>query len=256
MFEPQELERIQAETRRLILQKDRPKYTGGVNWLGHGSRDGRNAYIDYMLLDGATMEELRKERTTEPSIRSHFQSLKTRFGLPVVRTEEGKYRFDRAILGIDIDADAASDDFEGTDSDRREQVIRQIRERRGQKKFRDQLRLRYGDQCQLTGCKITELLEAAHIKDYRGTDDNEVRNGLLLRSDIHTLFDLRLIGIHPDTLEVHLHKRLIGSEYSQLEGVKLQCENGNEPATNALESRFKLFLEFADTSDSSTEHIN
>jgi len=81
--------------------------------------------------------------------------------------------------------------------DRRQIVERQIRERRGQQHFRDALRKRYGDRCLVTGCEVLAVLEAAHIKPYRGEDDNHPGNGLLLRADIHTLFDLDLLGVEP-----------------------------------------------------------
>jgi putative restriction endonuclease len=37
---------------------------------------------------------------------------------------------------------------------------------------------------------------------YRGMKDNDPSNGLLLRTDIHTLYDLNLLGIEPDSLKV------------------------------------------------------
>ena len=51
-------ERDKAVTREMILNRTRPPYTGGENWLGHGVRGGRDAMIDALLLDGATMERL------------------------------------------------------------------------------------------------------------------------------------------------------------------------------------------------------
>ena len=77
-------------------------------------------------------------------------------------------------------------------------VERQIRERRRQERFRDLLRARHGNRCLVTGCAVLAVLEAAHIKPYRGEDDNHPENALLLRSDVHTLFDLDLLGIEPD----------------------------------------------------------
>jgi hypothetical protein len=91
--------------------------------------------------------------------------------------------------------------------DRRPLVERQIRERRGQRHFRDALRKRYGDRCLVTGCEVLAVLEAAHISPYRGEEDNHPENGLLLRSDVHTLFDLDLLGIEPEKLRVELHPR-------------------------------------------------
>ena len=84
--------------------------------------------------------------------------------------------------------------------DRRGLIWRQIKERRGQQSFRDALRKRYGDRCLVTGCRLLDVLEAAHIRPYRGENDNYVGNGLLLRADIHTLFDLNLLGIEPQQM--------------------------------------------------------
>ncbi|MFA4935500.1 MAG: HNH endonuclease [Candidatus Methanoperedens sp.] len=83
-------------TRKLILNPNRPKYFGGENWLGHGVRGGRDAYVDEMLLDGATMKELRKQRS---AIYEHLSDLRVNHGLLYERVGD-KYRFNRADLGI------------------------------------------------------------------------------------------------------------------------------------------------------------
>lgn len=87
--------------------------------------------------------------------------------------------------------------YKPTEKDDRERALRQIRLRRGQQKFRDNLRTRYGDQCMISGCKVLDVLEAAHVRPYLGALDNHPENGLLLRADLHTLFDLDLVGIEP-----------------------------------------------------------
>ncbi len=92
--------------------------------------------------------------------------------------------------------------YRPVDSDWRRKVFRQIRERRGQQKFRDALRKRYGDRCMISGCCLMDVIEAAHIRPYRGEKDNHPENGLLLRADLHTLFDLDMLGIEPHTLIV------------------------------------------------------
>ncbi|MBH8573936.1 HNH endonuclease [Nostocaceae cyanobacterium CENA369] len=125
--------------------------------------------------------------------------------------------------------------------DRRETVFRQIKERRGQSKFRDLLRQRYGAQCMITGLKLLDVLEAAHISPYRGTDDNHPDNGLLLRADLHTLFDLNLLGINPESLEVKFHPKVLKAGYQKLDGRKLICSR-YQPSQSALLSRWKQFL--------------
>jgi 5-methylcytosine-specific restriction protein A len=135
--------------------------------------------------------------------------------------------------------------YDPTDDDQRKVIERQIRERRGQQHFRDILRERHGDRCLVTGCTVLAVLEAAHIKPYRGEQDNHPENGLLLRSDIHTLFDLDLLGIAPDRLQVELHPSL-RTEYGNLVGLQLGCPPDHRPSSEALKLRYKLFLKKLD----------
>jgi hypothetical protein len=133
-------------------------------------------------------------------------------------------------------------DYSPQQGDRRTIVERQIRERRGQQQFRDAIRKCYGDRCCITGCEILATLEAAHIKPYRGTNDNSPANGLLLRSDIHTLFDLDLIGIEPDPLRVKLAPELFNDTvYGNLAGKSLDFSKARCPSKKALELRFRQF---------------
>ena len=93
----------------------------------------------------------------------------------------------------------------------------------------------------VTGCRVLAVIEAAHIKPYRGIEDHHVQNGLLLRADIHTLFDLNLIGIKPKTLEVTVNQTLLGSIYQELAGQRLKLSNGNMPALAELIKRWEEF---------------
>lgn len=126
------------------------------------------------------------------------------------------------------------------DGDQRQIVERQIRERRGQQHFRDVLRERHGDCCLVTGCTVLSVLEAAHIKPYQGEHDNHHENGLLLRSDIHTLFDLDLLGIEPVSLRVELHPGLV-KEYGKFIGKTLRCASDHRPSQKALKLRYRQF---------------
>lgn len=135
---------------------------------------------------------------------------------------------------------AGAEGFTIQEGDRRKVVERQIRERRGQTQFRNDLRTRYGDQCVVTGCKILAILEAAHISPYRGEEDHHPENGILIRADIHTLFDLDLIGIEPETLVVRVHPG-IAAEYGDFEGATIRCGRECRPSLEALRRRFVLF---------------
>lgn len=124
--------------------------------------------------------------------------------------------------------------------DMRQIVQRQIRVRRGQQQFREALCERYEDRCVVTGSEVLSILEAAHINQYRCENDNHPDNGLLLRTDIHTLFDLDLLGIEPSQLRVELHPE-IEKEYQHLKGKLILCQAGIRPSQKALEIRYQLF---------------
>lgn len=125
--------------------------------------------------------------------------------------------------------------------DTRVAAIKSVRDRRGQPMFRRVLRRRYGDRCQVSGCALLDLLEAAHISPYRGEDDQHPENGLLLRADLHTLFDLDLMGIDPETLTVHFHASVLADpSYGQFAGRSVACGT-RRPSRQALESRWAAF---------------
>lgn len=131
-------------------------------------------------------------------------------------------------------------EYSPQEDDRRQIVERQIRERRGQQHFRDALRERHGDRCLVTGCTVLAVLEAAHVKPYQGSNDNHPQNGMLLRADIHTLFDLDLLGIEPDQLRVELHPSL-AKTYGYLAGARLTCSPDCRPSQEALKLRYAQF---------------
>lgn len=130
--------------------------------------------------------------------------------------------------------------YRPSDGDSRPNVLREIKARRGQRAFRNALRLRYGDQCQVSRNELLELLEAAHIQPYRGDEDNHPDNGLLLRADLHTLFDLDLLGIEPERRLVRLHPLAVEHGFEELDGVELACERGR-PSMAALGYRWMTF---------------
>ncbi|MFY1831493.1 HNH endonuclease [Myxococcus fulvus] len=145
-----------------------------------------------------------------------------------------------AVDLIAADALPAEAGYAPSFSDERERVQREIRARRGQSAFREQLRARFNDTCVVTGCGLVDLLEAAHILPYRGVNDHHLSNGLLLRADIHTLFDLDFLGIEPGTLKVHLHRRAQGMGYDAWDGQPLTCDVKLLSPT-ALQARWMKF---------------
>lgn len=126
-----------------------------------------------------------------------------------------------SLAEVQADQDAHAAFNPASIRDGREWVLASIVRRRGQSAFRKSLIEAYSGACAVTGCKIEPLLEAAHIIPYLGPSTNHTQNGLLLRADIHTLFDLQLLAINPITLTVELSPELAASEYEAFSGKTL-----------------------------------
>jgi predicted restriction endonuclease len=140
-------------------------------------------------------------------------------------------------------ASADNDDFDAQNTkDARDRINRSITARRGQQAFRTKLIAAYNGRCAVTGCDVIDLLEAAHIQPYRGSHTNHVQNGLLLRSDIHTLFDCRLIAIEPASMKLLVSPRLMKSSYRSLAGRKIHSPKATHqaPSVEALHKHRRL----------------
>lgn len=85
------------------------------------------------------------------------------------------------------------------------------RGRLGQGTFRVLVTEAYNRRCAITGERTLPVLQAAHIKPFAAAGPNHVDNGLLLRADLHILFDQGFLTIN-DTLQVEVSQR-IKSEY-------------------------------------------
>ncbi|MEG5045105.1 leucine-rich repeat domain-containing protein, partial [Microcoleus sp. B4-C1] len=128
--------------------------------------------------------------------------------------------------------------------DARQRITASIVQRQGQAGFRRKLLIAYGGRCPITDCDVESAIEAAHIIPYQGTQTNHPTNGLPLRSDIHTLFDLHLLSIRPDTHEVVIAPELVGTCYHDLAGRKLALPQDQKtiPNQNALSQHYEAFL--------------
>ena len=69
--------------------------------------------------------------------------------------------------------------------------------RLGQGGFRIMVTDAYAKKCAVTGEKTLPVLEAAHIRPYGEGGEHEINNGILFRSDIHTLFDRGYVTVDP-----------------------------------------------------------
>jgi hypothetical protein len=121
-------------------------------------------------------------------------------------------------------------------------VWREIAARPNQVQFRDALLAAYDGKCAVTGCEVKQILEAAHIIPFRGGVTDSVNNGLLLRSDIHKLFDAGLIGFD-NCRRVVVAPEIKHSMYGELHGrpLKLPNDDNKHPCVCALTDRAKLY---------------
>lgn len=130
------------------------------------------------------------------------------------------------------------------DQARRAAASRKVRI--GQDDFRERLILRYGPICAFTGLQLVQTLQAAHIQPYVDEKSNHIRNGLLLRADMHRLFDLGLMTLTID-LRIRVSNRIINldADVRDLHGTqaKLDATGGILPSTAAIEFHAREIFE-------------
>lgn len=77
-----------------------------------------------------------------------------------------------------------------------------VRVRRGQRQFRDHLLAAQGERCAFTGAAPARALEAGHLYSYAKLGEHHEHGGLMLRRDIHRLFDDGLLAVDPSRLRI------------------------------------------------------
>jgi putative restriction endonuclease len=99
----------------------------------------------------------------------------------------------------------------------------------------------YERRCSITGERTLPALDAAHIKPHSAAGENRVPNGLLLRSDLHRLFDRGYVTVRPD-LKVQVSRRIReeyenGRHYYAMDGATLRLPSRRDfrPDPIALE---------------------
>jgi len=100
-----------------------------------------------------------------------------------------------------------------------------IRPRLGQGAFRLLVTDSYDRRCAVTRERTLPALEAAHIRPYSSGGEHDARNGLLLRRDLHSLFDNGYVTVTPK-LHLEVSRKIKeefsnGREYYKLHGVNV-----------------------------------
>jgi predicted RNA-binding Zn-ribbon protein involved in translation (DUF1610 family) len=83
-----------------------------------------------------------------------------------------------------------------------------VRVRRGQPAFRKALFDTYGPVCIFTGKAPAAALEAGHLYSYATVQIHHEHGGFLMRRDLHRLFDMGLVAIHPESLTIDVSETL------------------------------------------------
>ncbi len=211
----------------LLLQEATQHTSHGKKWQFWPNDNGEPCFV-VSRNNGIAMDDLHK-LTAE--FKGYIAAHNGRF--PMINSDDGWDGSDVKALRSNLE------ELEKGDS--REFLQTTIKLRRGQQAFRQLVLSEHGKKCLITGCSVKDVLEAAHIKPYRGLKDHNIKNALLLRADIHTLFDLNLIAIEPRTLCVHLHPSLKDSSYADLHEAPLRVPQDFSFFDSAIEDRWTEF---------------
>lgn len=98
-----------------------------------------------------------------------------------------------------------------------------VRVRKGQRQFRDRLLSTFGNVCAFTGSAPERVLDAGHLYSYASLGEHKPHGGLMLRKDVHRLFDDGWLAVHPQTLKVDVSDSLSRfPQYARLHGRNLE----------------------------------
>lgn len=128
----------------------------------------------------------------------------------------------------------------GTEMERR--FVRRLQRER-QDLFRARLLDAYGFRCAISDANVPEGLQPAHIEPYRGVCSQSTSNRLLLRADIHLLYDADLLSVAPESHVVRISERLRDSPYRRYDGKRIRMPHrvADRPDDELPERQFRQF---------------
>lgn len=114
--------------------------------------------------------------------------------------------------------------------------------REGQAQFKLYVSRAYDYKCCISGEKTPELLQAAHIQAYISKESNHIQNGLLLRIDLHKMYDSGLLTID-ESYRVHISKKITSPDYTMFDGIRisLPTDASKHPSKDAIKEKMKEF---------------
>ena len=119
-------------------------------------------------------------------------------------------------------------------------------QRERQQQFSKAVYAAYGGRCAISDVGVSEALQAAHIDDYRSEKSQIVQNGILLRADLHLLYDANLLGIKPGTHEIVLADSARVDPYRELiqaqPVLRAPLNSALSPDDDLLEMHYKRYI--------------
>jgi hypothetical protein len=232
----------------LFLSDGRNTFLAHTGRVGGGRKGiGKGAFLEWFQVyselewpDGKKTPIVIVGNITDPGFLGSLATF-------VFAVERFKSQFkDKLDIDEQLEADATEakehGDFDPANPiENQRRILRSVNLRRGQPAFRQKLLAAYGGQCAMTDCDCVDALEAAHIQPYGGDATNHVENGLLLRSDLHTLFDLGKVAVDSTSMTVVVSSALRTSVYGKLHGGKLKLPSNpaHRPCAEALSQHLK-----------------
>jgi len=112
-----------------------------------------------------------------------------------------------------------------------------VRQRVGQQRFRERLLDRYGATCAVTGAQPEMVLDAAHLYRFADRPEHADDGGLLLRADVHRLFDRLVLTFHPRTWTTQVAPVLLDRHESLavLDGRRISVHDSRLPDVGLIE---------------------
>ena len=224
-----ELSEQNALAPQMFLSLD--EFTGKKRfWVGYCSTKAHHALLDQLcseLYGAKEKSTLRVKDWKKERYGSHLGA--SELGLPFRENYGGDFFFGYYNWNIEgvaahVDSSKAFLFFQKTlgvvFENTPKASLRMIEDRQGAGKFREIILNAY-KKCAISGCDLRQLLDAAHVRPYSKSGEAIASNGILLRTDLHTLFDYGMLKIHPSTRTVHIDASIKDKSYKMFDGIAL-----------------------------------
>jgi hypothetical protein len=206
----------------------------GYFWKEDGLENERKEYFHHVAV--------RWDKEWIPDLSIRRQNVWGHTVVPVTR------QLFKSITGRNLPQSKSKPSPPDLSNDERKRIRASIVQRQGQPAFREELLVTYSRRCAVSRCYVASVLEAAHIRPYSGEESNHPCNGILLRADLHLLFDQQLLTIEPEDFHIKIDQRLRGTEYWKFNARRLRLPKRKDqhPSRDWLKWRRRSLKRWSD----------